>query len=149
MADNILEFSAKPNHISLPVHAVAASENKEISSLIIAKLLTKVDTLSSCLENLELERRSPGFRRRSRSKACPRESSISGLCWYYSTHGKNACRCTKPCSFVSTTLQILTIRWIIEEVCAKNLEATLLFLNFSKAFIWFHTREMMEHILWA
>ena len=33
-----------------------------------------------------------------------------------------------------TTSQILTIRRILEGVCAKNLEATILFVDFSKAF---------------
>ena len=34
----------------------------------------------------------------------------------------------------STTSQILTIHWIIEGVCAKNLEATPLLVDFFKAF---------------
>ena len=34
----------------------------------------------------------------------------------------------------STTSQILTIRQILEGVCAKNLEATIFFVNFTKAF---------------
>ena len=32
------------------------------------------------------------------------------------------------------TSQILTIRRILERVCAKKLEATILFVDFSKAF---------------
>ena len=47
----------------------------------------------------------------------------------------------------SPTSQILTIRHILE-VCAKNLEATLLFVDFSKAFDSIH-REKMEQILLA
>jgi len=48
----------------------------------------------------------------------------------------------------STTSQILTIRRIIEGVRAKNLEATLLFVDFSKAFDSIH-RGKMEQILLA
>ena len=46
----------------------------------------------------------------------------------------------------SMTLQILTIHQIIEGVCVKNLEATFLFVDFSKAFDSIH-REKMEQIL--
>ena len=42
--------------------------------------------------------------------------------------------------------QILTIQWILEGVCAKNLEATILFVDFSKAFDSIH-RGKMEQIL--
>ena len=38
------------------------------------------------------------------------------------------------CRNQSTISQILTIHWIIEGVCVKNLEATLLFISSSKAF---------------
>ena len=44
------------------------------------------------------------------------------------------------------TSQILTICQIWKGVCAKNLEATILFVNFSKAFDSIH-REKMEQIL--
>ena len=44
--------------------------------------------------------------------------------------------------------QILTIRWILERVCAKNLKATLLFVDFSKPFDAIH-RGKMEQILLA
>ena len=45
----------------------------------------------------------------------------------------------------STTSQILTIRGILEGVRAKNLQATLLFVNFTKAFDSIH-RGKMEQI---
>ena len=48
----------------------------------------------------------------------------------------------------STTLQILTIRRILEGVRAKNLQATLLFVDFTKAFDSIH-RGKMEQILLA
>ena len=48
----------------------------------------------------------------------------------------------------STTSQILTIRRILEGVRAKNLRATLLFVDFTKAFASIH-RGKMEHILLA
>ena len=48
----------------------------------------------------------------------------------------------------STTSQILTIRRILEGVRAKNLQATLLFVNFTKAFDSIH-RGKMELILLA
>ena len=48
----------------------------------------------------------------------------------------------------STTSQILTIRRILEDVRAKNLQATLLFVDFTKAFDSIH-RGKMEHILLA
>ena len=48
----------------------------------------------------------------------------------------------------STTSQILTIRRILEGVRAKNLQATLLFVNFTKAFDSIH-RGKMEQILLA
>ena len=48
----------------------------------------------------------------------------------------------------STTSQILTVRRIVEGVRAKNLEATLLFVDFSKAFDSIH-RGKMEQILLA
>ena len=48
----------------------------------------------------------------------------------------------------STTSQILTIRRILEDVRAKNLLATLLFVNFTKAFDSIH-RGKMEQILLA
>ena len=44
------------------------------------------------------------------------------------------------------TSQILTISWIFERVCAKNLAATLSFVDFSKAFDSIHGRKM-EQIL--
>ena len=44
------------------------------------------------------------------------------------------------------TSQILTIHWILEGVHAKNLEATILFVHFTKAFDSFH-RGKMEQIL--
>ena len=47
----------------------------------------------------------------------------------------------------SMTSQILTIRWILEGVHAKNLEATMLF-DFSQAFDYIH-RGKMEQILLA
>ena len=48
----------------------------------------------------------------------------------------------------STTSQILTLRQILEGVPAKNLEATILFVDFSKAFDSVH-RGKMEQILVA
>ena len=48
----------------------------------------------------------------------------------------------------STTSQILTIRRILEGVQAKNLQATLLFVDFTKAFDSIH-RGKMEQILLA
>ena len=48
----------------------------------------------------------------------------------------------------STTSQILTIRRILEGVHAKNLEATILFINFTKAFDSTH-KGKMEQILFA
>ena len=48
----------------------------------------------------------------------------------------------------STTSQILTIRRILEGVRAKNLQATLLFVDFTKAFDSIH-RGKMEQILRA
>ena len=48
----------------------------------------------------------------------------------------------------STTSQILTIRRILKGVRAKNLEATILFVNFSKAFESIH-RGKVEQILLA
>ena len=48
----------------------------------------------------------------------------------------------------STTSQILTIRRIIEDVRAKNLEETILFVNFTKAFDSIHIGKM-EQILQA
>ncbi len=46
----------------------------------------------------------------------------------------------------STTSQILTIRKILEGVRAKNLQATLIFVDFTKAFDSIH-RGKMQHIL--
>ena len=48
----------------------------------------------------------------------------------------------------STTSQILTIRRILQGVCAKNLLATILFIDFTKAFDSIH-RGKMEQILLA
>ena len=48
----------------------------------------------------------------------------------------------------STMSQILTIRWILEGVHAKNLKATILFVNFTKACDSIH-RGKMEQILLA
>ena len=48
----------------------------------------------------------------------------------------------------SATLQILTIRRILEGIRAKNLKATILFVDFTKAFDSIH-RGKMEHILQA
>ena len=48
----------------------------------------------------------------------------------------------------STTSQILTIRRILEGVLAKNLQAKILFVNFTKAFDSIH-RGKMEQILLA
>ena len=48
----------------------------------------------------------------------------------------------------STTSQILTIRRILEDVYSKNLPATILFVDFTKAFDSIH-RGKMEQILLA
>ena len=48
----------------------------------------------------------------------------------------------------STTSQILTIRWILEGVRSKNLQAAILFVDFIKAFDSIH-RDKMEQILLA
>ena len=48
----------------------------------------------------------------------------------------------------STTSQILTIRRILEGVLAKNLQETISFVNFTKAFDSIH-REKMEQFLLA
>ena len=48
----------------------------------------------------------------------------------------------------SMTSQILTICQILEGVCPKNLEATILFVNFTKAFDFIH-KGKMEQILLA
>ena len=48
----------------------------------------------------------------------------------------------------STTSQILTIRRILEGVCAKKLEATILFVEFTKTFDSIH-RGKIEQILLA
>ena len=48
----------------------------------------------------------------------------------------------------STTSQILTIRRILEGIRAKNLQATLIFVDFTKAFDSIH-RGKMEQILLA
>ena len=47
----------------------------------------------------------------------------------------------------STISQILTIRRVIEGVCAKNLRATLLFVDLSKAFDSIHRRKMKQKYL--
>ena len=47
----------------------------------------------------------------------------------------------------SITLQILTIHRILEGVHAKNFEATILFINFSKAFDSIHKRKMEQILL--
>ena len=44
--------------------------------------------------------------------------------------------------------QILTIRWILEGVCEKKIEATILFVDFSKVFDSIH-REKMEQRVFA
>ena len=49
--------------------------------------------------------------------------------------------------FRSTTKQILTIHQIIEGVCAKNFKATLLFINFFKAFDSIYREEMKQILL--
>ena len=49
----------------------------------------------------------------------------------------------------SMTSQILTIRRILEGVRAKNLQATMLFVDFTKAFDSIHTGKMEEQILLA
>ena len=43
--------------------------------------------------------------------------------------------------------QILTIHRILEGVCAKNLEATILFVNFTKAFDSIHGGKMEQILL--
>ena len=47
----------------------------------------------------------------------------------------------------STTSQILTIRRILEGVRVKNLQATLLFVNFTKAFDSIHRGKMEQFLL--
>ncbi len=43
--------------------------------------------------------------------------------------------------------QILTIRRILEGVCAKNLEAAILLVDFTKAFDSIHSRKMEQILL--
>ena len=47
----------------------------------------------------------------------------------------------------STTSQILTIRRILEDLRAKNLQATILFVDFTKAFDSIHWRKMEQILL--
>ena len=47
----------------------------------------------------------------------------------------------------STTSQILTIRWILEGVRAKNLEVTLLFVDFSEVFDLIHRGKVKQILL--
>ena len=47
----------------------------------------------------------------------------------------------------STTSQILTIRRILEGVRAKNLQVTLLFVDFTKAFDSIHRGKMEQTLL--
>ena len=47
----------------------------------------------------------------------------------------------------SMTSQILTICWILEGVSAKNLEVTILFVDFAKAFDSIHRRKMEQILL--
>ena len=47
----------------------------------------------------------------------------------------------------STTSQILTICWIPKDVRAKNLEATILFVDFSKAFDFIHRGKIGQILL--
>ncbi len=47
----------------------------------------------------------------------------------------------------STTSQILTIRRILEGVRAKNLQATLIFVDFTKAFDSIHSGKMEQILL--
>ena len=54
----------------------------------------------------------------------------------------------QPIRLFATTSQILTIRRILEGVRAKNLQATLIFVDFTKAFDSIH-RGKMEQILLA
>ena len=49
----------------------------------------------------------------------------------------------------STTSQILTVHRILEGVYAKNLEATLLFVNFSKAFDSIHRGKLEQILLYS
>ena len=49
---------------------------------------------------------------------------------------------------MSTSSQLLTIHRILEDVRAKNLQVTLIFVDFTKAFDFIH-RGKMEHILLA
>ena len=80
MADQILEFCARTSQFSLPAQTVAATDAKRVSSSSMEELLAKIDTLTHRLENLELERRLPRFRKRSRSTPRTRESNASGYC---------------------------------------------------------------------
>ena len=48
---------------------------------------------------------------------------------------------------ISTMSQILTIRWILEGVCAKNLKATISFVDFAKAFDSIHRGNMGQILL--
>ena len=47
----------------------------------------------------------------------------------------------------STTSQILNIRWILEGVRAEKLEATILFVDFTKAFDSIHRGKMVQIFL--
>ena len=67
------------------------------------------------------------------------EHKIEKILW----QNQNGCRRNR-----FTTAQILTISRILEGVRAKSLEATILFVDFSKAFHYI-PREKMEHILLA
>ena len=51
------------------------------------------------------------------------------------------------CSWQSTTSQILNLYWIIEGVHVKNLEETLLFINFSKAFYSLYMENVEQIVL--
>ena len=47
----------------------------------------------------------------------------------------------------STAFQLQTIRWIIKGLCAKNIEVSLLFVDFSRAFDSMHCGKMEETLL--
>ena len=73
---------------------------------------------------------------------CPTTKPHRTQNWQHSLEKRNRFRRNR-----STTSQILTIRRILESVRAKNLQATILFVDFTKSFDSFHRRKMEQILL--
>lgn len=114
LADAILDTMPGRPSIAEAMHAVAPSPMDAVTERMMNMLIImkeQSDLMKGQIAELRASRQERPFRdaqrrrstsrRRSSSRNRPRNTS--GVCWYHERHGRNARRCTQPCTYGAQT----------------------------------------------